>query len=255
MPSKYTASSRVISEDIISDKRVASLESFVGITAHFRIILRMDNLGRIEADPEVLRPMIFPRNSSISLKKVAEISQALHDAGLYFWYEANGERYMQSPSYQRQKMVGHMKRASALPPPNPKEFLAWLLDIRKDKRFIGVEYDTCLEQVNTMLSTGLEHVTPEQSKSKNRVRTELELETEDEDESVGVVGDPTEIERITRVAIDNLEEVTVKNELEIKRLGLAYGTEPIEYAILQACLRNIRTWPYCVGVLKNLDYK
>lgn len=157
MPFKHTAGSRVISSDIIHDKRVNHLSGFPAITAQFRTILEMDNMGRIAADPELYRAIIFPRNPSISVKKTSEILQDLHDKGLYFLYESNGDMFLQSATFKkRQKMVGNMKRDSSLPAPSPEKFLDWLINIRKDERFINSKAG--IEDVNNMLMVRIEHV-------------------------------------------------------------------------------------------------
>ena len=159
MPVRYTAGSRVISSEITWDKRVNSLSGFPAITAHFRTILDMDNMGRIIADPELYRAIVFPRNPSISVKKTSEIIQDLHNKGLYFLYESNGDMFMQSATFKkRQRMIGNMKRDSSLPAPKPEEFLDWLVNIRKDERFVSLDNNTGLELVNNLLQTRTEHV-------------------------------------------------------------------------------------------------
>jgi len=162
MPFRYTAGSRVISSEITWDKRVNSLSGFPAITAHFRTILDMDNMGRIVADPELYRAIIFPRNSSISVKKTSEIIKDLHDKGLYYLYESNGDMFMQSATFKkRQRMIGNMQRDSSLPAPDPDKYLEWLVNIRRDEDFINIDPEARLENVNNLLKTRLELINNE----------------------------------------------------------------------------------------------
>lgn len=152
MPSKHITNSRSISRDIITDKRVSKLKGNDRKLAHFRIILVMDNLGRVEADPKMLHSLIFPVDA-VSPARVAKMSLEMHEAGLYFLYRVNGEMYLQSPSFGRQRMVGHMKRASELPAPDLEEYTDWLVNVRQDSRFSGLPHDKCLVMAHNLLTT------------------------------------------------------------------------------------------------------
>lgn len=93
-----------------------------------------DNLGRMEGDPDLVASMIFPRQrQEITPERMAEILQRLHDAGLIFWYEVNGERFIQFPpeSWARhQRIVGNMSRESDFPEPPEDEYRAWYEHVR-----------------------------------------------------------------------------------------------------------------------------
>jgi len=203
MPSSYIASQRSIHVGIIDDKRVNDLEDPWYITGHFRALLRMDNLGRLEADPSQLRAMLFPRNPKVTPRKCAAMAQALNDVGLFFLYSApDGEQFLQSARPDRQKMVGSMQRKSALPPPDPQAFLSWLRDVRRDTRFQALSEAECYEHVTNLLLTGSEHgdntlppssqhVSPEEKRNRiEREENEKGREIEREAEAKGP-GDPT----------------------------------------------------------------
>jgi len=235
MPSKYITSSRTISTDIIDDKRVNSLSSFIEIATHFRIILKMDNMGRIEADPDMLRSMIFPRNPSVSSKKVANICQSLHDTGLYFLYEVNGERYLQSPSFHRQRMVGNMERNSALPPPPVVDFLDWLMEVRQDKRFVDEDRDTSLELVSNMVETGIYRTRREENK-KGKEEKVLSLDG-----------------GVFKAYEQNIGILTPMIGEKIKDALTIYPEQWIEEAIGIAVKQNKRRWSYIEAILKRWE--
>lgn len=159
MPTQFTTSARKISAGIISDKRVNCLDSPWAILAHFRILLKMDNLGRIECDPDQLKAMIFPRNKEIGADRCEGICRELHDAGLYYLYTINDECYLQALKFgDHQRMVGNMVRDSEMPAPNPKEFLRWVLDVRKDDDYVDIPEDTALTRIVALLYTSMQHV-------------------------------------------------------------------------------------------------
>ena len=135
MPSRYIASARSVSQDIIPDKRVNALDNPWYILGFQRLILVMDNLGRCEADPHLVKAMLFPRNAYMTPARCKRFCQALHDGGLCFLFSIDAEAYLQSPSYHRQIMSGRMERKSLLPAPDPEEYLTWLVGVRRDKRF------------------------------------------------------------------------------------------------------------------------
>ena len=267
MPSKYICSSRTVSVDIIDDRRVNNLKGWHTVTAQFRSILKMDNMGRIEATPLLFKAMIFPRNN-VSLDRVTKVCQQLHDEGLYFLYQAHGDSYLQSPSFlKRQKMVGHMKRASDLPAPDPQEFYRWLVDIRKDDDWINRPFDTCIEQVNDMLGicsdhvNGTlipckEHVTPEKKRKDGDGECEYDGEKKRTESTVGD-GDVSSVDfdTIKKLITDNLEGENLPANIdnEIRSAIRLHGTDRLEDAIREAVLRNAPRWPYVLGILSNWD--
>ena len=253
MPTQYIAGSRSISADIIDDKRVNSLPSFLDIVAHFRILLKMDNLGRTEADPDLIRAMIFTRNPSVSIKRVAQTCQYLHDEGLFFLYEANGNQYFQSARYDRQKMVGHMKRASALPPPDPEHFYDWLINIRKDERFVGVEKDTCIELVNTMLMPCIEHVKNMERTGSERVSQEMEEEKEVKWKRKGKAGSDNDFERVKEVFEKDFGMLTPLLGKEIEDALARWPVEWILEALKIAVDNNARNWKYAKRILERWE--
>ena len=203
MPSQYIASLRSIHVDIIGDKRVNDLEEPWYIIGHFRALLKMDNLGRLEGDPASLRALLFPRNPHMTPRKVAAMAQKFHDVGLFFLYSAaDGDSFLQSARPDRQKMVGHMQRRSTLPPPDVESFLSWLQDVRKDHRFLGVDrhecyehvrnmLETCSEQVNNIALTCYEHVTPEEKRREIEEKKKgREIEGEAEGKGDATPGHP-----------------------------------------------------------------
>jgi len=145
MPSRYIASARSVSQDIIGDKRVNSLSNVWHIVGYHRVILIMDNLGRCEADPHMVKALVFPRNAYMTPARCRRFCYALHEGGLCYLYTARGEQYLQSPSFHRQTMSGHMERKSLLPAPDPEEYLDWLVNVRQDKRFRGLNLDSSAE--------------------------------------------------------------------------------------------------------------
>lgn len=133
MPSR-NVEARPLKWRITQDKRVNSLGDPWAMLAYTWMIPCADNLGRMEGDPDLVASMIFPRQrAEITPERMAEILQALHDAGLIFWYEVDGERFVQFPpeSWERhQKIVGNMTRESEFPEPPKEAYQAWYEHVR-----------------------------------------------------------------------------------------------------------------------------
>lgn len=61
----------------------------------YRLLVNVDDYGRLDARPAVVRSKCFPLKDTINNKKTAELLQELHSNGLIILYKANGCDYLQ----------------------------------------------------------------------------------------------------------------------------------------------------------------
>jgi hypothetical protein len=107
---------RILREGIIDSRAVASLS--MGAELFYRCLMSIvDDYGRYEADPELLRVKCFPRrlaqiDGQMTVTWLSEVSQALTDDGhpLVTIYECpNGKKYLQINNFRQRIRSEHSK--------------------------------------------------------------------------------------------------------------------------------------------------
>ena len=135
MATSRNVKGRLLKWSISYDKRVARLKTWQAKLLYTWIIPSLDNLGRMEGEPRLVRTITFPYER-ITDKQVAQWLQDIHNNGLLFWYSINGERYIQCPTVDKNiffKKRGDYERISDYPNPPEKEYKEWLVQTRQDK--------------------------------------------------------------------------------------------------------------------------
>lgn len=65
-----------------------------------RLITLVDDYGRFEAHPTLLRSMVFPLNPDITCEQMLAACQQMLSAGMVVFYECEGVRYLQITRWQ-----------------------------------------------------------------------------------------------------------------------------------------------------------
>ncbi|MHB8155051.1 MAG: hypothetical protein ACYDFR_03235 [Candidatus Omnitrophota bacterium] len=89
-------------------------------------IPNVDNLGRADANPHIVKGTIFPLDQEITPERCKELIKELHDAGLIILYSVKGLDYFCIPkitSYQ--KLAGNMTEFSDYPCPKDEDVISW----------------------------------------------------------------------------------------------------------------------------------
>lgn len=103
---------------IISSKTVNSLSWIAQIFYH-RLLLVIDDMALFEADADVLRSSLFPRNlNQVSVSDVEKLLSQCEAAGLVRTYEVKGVRYLWVKKFGQKKKFS---KPSIYPPP-PENF-------------------------------------------------------------------------------------------------------------------------------------
>jgi len=105
MPGRY------IREGILDSERVNKLAASSKPSAelfYFKLLLVVDDHGRAEARPHLLKSKCFPVRENVDQKDILNFLKACKDADLLFLYKVNDKRYLQIKDF-RQRTRGSSK--------------------------------------------------------------------------------------------------------------------------------------------------
>ena len=113
------ARGRFISNEIARDKEVNSLSDAWSMLGFERLITFADRDGRVHGDPAVVRSLVFPRNSEITIEQMESYIQEWSSAALIIWYEAKGDWWICFPNFAKHQVGMRYDREpeSQIPPP------------------------------------------------------------------------------------------------------------------------------------------
>src|SRR5512139_1836274 len=95
------ARARMISNAITKDKRVNDLSDDTSRLAFTWLITFADAEGRTYGDPAILRSMLFPRRTDITIEQMETYILEWAMCGLIVWYEAAGDLWIHFPSFDK----------------------------------------------------------------------------------------------------------------------------------------------------------
>ena len=113
------ARGRFLSNEITKDKRINDLSSDTSRLAFTWLIAFADCEGRTHGDPALVRSIIFPRRTDISIKQIEALIKEWHNAGLIVWYEADGDYWIHFPKFEKHQVGLRKDRepSSSIPAP------------------------------------------------------------------------------------------------------------------------------------------
>ena len=148
MPSR-NVKGRLLRWQISYDKRVARLSSWKAKLLYTWIIPSLDNLGRMEGEPRLVRSMVLPLER-LTDKQVGVLLEHIHNEGLLFWYKVNGEKYLQCPTIEKNIFFREgegRNRMSDYPAPLESDYKKWVAKTRQDvARHVGEDLDLDLDK-------------------------------------------------------------------------------------------------------------
>ena len=144
---------RMIKETLRTSRNVSSLTDF-----QFRIwvllITYVDDYGRGNADPELLKSLLFPRKHSVSINQIQNAIKALDSKGMITLYDFDGETYFYFPKWADHQRI--RQKVSKFPEPpaicsNPPQLAAGLREKRPETKpnQVEVEVETNRNQLET----------------------------------------------------------------------------------------------------------
>jgi hypothetical protein len=118
------ARGRMISKSITKSKQVHDLPDDTCRLAFTWAIALLDCEGRMEGDPALVRNLIFPRRTDVTVEQMEQYIQSWVNAGLAVHYESGGDWWLFFPGFERHQVgLRREKEApSRIPPPPPETF-------------------------------------------------------------------------------------------------------------------------------------
>jgi hypothetical protein len=95
------AKGRIIISAITMDKRINDLSDDTSRLAFTWLITFADREGRTHGDPALVRSLLFPRRSDVTVKRMEQYIEEWASLGLIIWYEAAGDRWIYFPAFSR----------------------------------------------------------------------------------------------------------------------------------------------------------
>lgn len=208
------ANGRMITNLICRDKRVNQLVNDTSRLAFTWLITFADREGRTPGDPAVVRSMVFPRRQDVTIEQMEAFIREWHDLGLVVWYEADDDKWIWFPSFDKNQQGLRKDREAPSKIPQPPELTPDL--IRSD-----------------------DGVTPDQIPVKLNEVKGIEVKGTPPPPNIFAMYE-TEIGMITPMVSNQLSE--------------AEGQYPLEWfepAFKEAARHNARSWAYCEAILKG----
>ena len=98
------AKGRMINNAIVFDVKIHKLSCDTSRLAFTWLITFADVEGRTYGDPSIVRSLIFPRRSDISVDDLEKFIIEWHNAGLIEWYEAEDDKWIQFPNFDKNQV-------------------------------------------------------------------------------------------------------------------------------------------------------
>lgn len=114
------ARGRIITNEITRDKRINELSDDTSRLAFTWLVTFADKEGRTNGDPALVRSMLFPRRTDVTVDQVEKFLVEWHEAGLIKWYEADGDLWIRFPKFEKNQPGLRKDREpeSHIPPPS-----------------------------------------------------------------------------------------------------------------------------------------
>lgn len=112
------ARGRFITNGITSDKKINDLSDDTSRLAFTWLITFADCEGRTHGDPAMVRSMLFPRRTDVTIERMEAYLTEWQAAGLVRIYSANGDKWLDFPNFGKHQtgLRKDHEAASSIPP-------------------------------------------------------------------------------------------------------------------------------------------
>lgn len=114
------ARGRMINSKIVMNRAINGLSDDTSRLAFTWLITFADVEGRTYGDPALLRSLLFPRRTDITIEQMDGYVREWAQAGLVTWYEADGDQWIEFPKFaENQVGMDTRKEAKSTVPAPP----------------------------------------------------------------------------------------------------------------------------------------
>ena len=126
---------RLLKETIRTSRKVNGLSDF-NYRVWTYLITYVDDFGRGSADPELLKGLVFPRRSGMTVKQISKALAELATSGMILLYESDGEPFFCFPNWDKHQQI----RAKKSKFPEPECFCNQMIsnDINRNQTISNV---------------------------------------------------------------------------------------------------------------------
>ena len=115
------ARGRFVSQEITKDKKINNLSNDTSRLAFTWLLTMTDCEGRTYGDPAIVRSMVFPRRSDVTVEQMETYIQEWCDSGMVIWYESEGDMWISFPNFEKHQVgLRKDKEAPSVIPTQPE---------------------------------------------------------------------------------------------------------------------------------------
>lgn len=228
---------RILKESICTSEKLAELSDF-----NFRLwaylITSVDDYGRGDARPAIIKGRCFPLRDAITRAQIAGGMNDLAATGCIRLYEANGSQYFYFPNWERHQTIRNKKPKFPDPPADEAGHLK-AIEINCEQ----AQADVPVIQSNT--NTNPNTNTNQNQNTDGGIYT---LKDREEDLTAAAV----KPDALAIYASNNLAYLSPTNMNELLSFRDTLTDDMIYYAIDQACGAGKRTYNYAKSILNRM---
>jgi len=115
------ARGRFIAKEICIDKTVNDLNDPWSMLAFTWLVTHADCEGRTYGDPAIVKSLVFPRRTDITIEQIESFIQEWNVKGLIILYEADGDKFIQFPNFDKHQPGLNKTKETASHIPIPEQ--------------------------------------------------------------------------------------------------------------------------------------
>ena len=227
---------RILKESICTSEKLAELSDF-----NFRLwaylITSVDDYGRGDARPAIIKGRCFPLRDAITKAQIAGGMNDLAATGCIRLYEANGSQYFYFPNWERHQTIRNKKSKFPDPPADEAGHLK-AIEINCEQ----AQADVPVIQSNT-------NTNPNTNTNQNQNTDGGIYTLKDREDLTAAAVKP---DALAIYASNNLAYLSPTNMDELLSFRDTLTDEMIRYAIDEACGAGKRTYNYTKSILNRM---
>lgn len=224
-------SNRMIKDSMLSSDKIASLSDF-----EFRLwiglILVVDDMGRGDARPAIIKGRVFPLRERVSMRDVEDALHGLAAKGCISLYDVGGKSYFWFPTWGKHQRIRDVK--AKYPGPEDEK------PHRGNPRRIAADCGKPPPETK-----------PKPNQTEPKIEPQIEPQTEDENETEPRAREGGNAADVVGVVVGAGVKMSQKARAELRGFLDSMDAECILKAVETAQDAGKPTWSYIRGILER----